>query len=80
MCYVTAQLCAANVRELPIALAHYAVRRKPGEPGALIANKLFARLTPADQLRCRWELHECREARRGQRNAEIVHDSAERER
>ncbi len=66
--YSVARL-AARVRELPVALAQTFVRTRPDSPRVATLNRLYAQLDPVDQLRCRAELFECREARRGQRLA-----------
>lgn len=72
MTHKTAPLCAANVRSLPVALAHVMSARKPGDATLERLNATYARLTPADQLRCRIELLECRAARRGEREALVL--------
>lgn len=61
-------------RDLPIALAHaFAAPNPYGEVGRMaLLNKIFATMSPADQLRCRAEFLECREAKRGKRLAEVV--------
>jgi hypothetical protein len=59
------QQCYARRRDLPIALAHVVAGTKPYSLALERLNRLYAGLTPADQLRCRAELLECREARRG---------------
>lgn len=62
---------AARVRELPVALAQTFVRVKPDSPRVETLNRLFRGLSLEGQLRCRAELFECREAKRGRRNAAI---------
>lgn len=63
---------AESVRELPVALAQTFVRTKPDSPRLETLNRLFVSMSLADQLRCRAELFECREARRGTRDATIL--------
>lgn len=65
---------AADVRELPLALAHaFAVPRPFSDQARLdLLNRVFSTMSPADQLRCRAEFLECREAKRGNRFAEVV--------
>lgn len=72
MTHKTAPLCAANVRSLPVALAHALHARRPGADDLPRLNATYARLAPADQLRCRIELLECRAARRGEREAQVL--------
>lgn len=61
-------------RELPVALAHAFSEPRPFADQARTAmlNRIFGTLSPADQLRCRAEVLECREAKRGKRLAEVV--------
>ena len=70
----SASRVAAQVRDLPIALAHcfsgpmlYAGAR--GQQRMDLLNRIFVQLDPVDQLRCRAELLECRAAKRGERFA-----------
>jgi hypothetical protein len=55
-------------RTLGIALAHcFAVCRAGRDTERLEQlNKLFAKLKPADQIACRWELLQCQRAVRGE--------------
>jgi uncharacterized tellurite resistance protein B-like protein len=62
----------ATRRELPEALAHYFVATKPGEPRLAAAARIYAHLNAADQLRTRAEISACRQARRGEVEAELV--------
>lgn len=60
-------------RPLWQALAHVIVNKRPGDPELEHLNRLYMRaLSPADQLRCRAEMLEVREAKRGCREAEIA--------
>lgn len=51
---------AANVRSLPIALAHSLARTKPDDERMDVLNRVFKGCKPIDQLRCRDELLQCR--------------------
>lgn len=72
MTHKTAPLCAANVRSLPVALAHVMSARRPGDPALVRLNATYARLAPAEQLQCRAELLEVKASRRGEREAQVL--------
>jgi hypothetical protein len=60
------------LRSLPYALAHYYAETLPWEQDRLtVLNRLFNSLSPAGQMMCRWELHETKAAKRGERLAEL---------
>lgn len=62
-------------RPLHAALAHIMANLMLGrcDPRRLeILNRLYMSLSPADQIRCRWEMLEVREAKRGNRPARIM--------
>lgn len=60
-------------RPLWMALAHSMAGLKLGNSERLaMLNRIYSTLRIADAIACRGELLECREARRGQRRAEIV--------
>lgn len=65
MCYVTATLCAQNIRPLGIALANELGRCKPGRDYERLAllSRLYTTFLPADQLQCRAELLDMHDAR-----------------
>lgn len=58
-------------RPLSIALAQRLANTKPGDPLMAAYNRIFQRMSPVDQLRCRDELHWCQLAKRGQLLAEV---------
>jgi hypothetical protein len=62
---------AANRRPLPLALAHWSARERPGSPRWTVANRLYNRFSLAGQIAYRAELLECRAAKRGERLAQI---------
>lgn len=52
-------------RPLPIALAHEFMRAKPADQERqFMLSRIFRRLKPVDQMRCRDELHFCRDIKR----------------
>lgn len=56
---------AVAAKPLPIALGRaFATARKATDPRLEYLNRIFAAMTPGDQLRTRCELLDCREARR----------------
>ena len=63
---------AANVRPLPVALAHCMIRAKPGTARMDLLNKLFRSTLPAAQMFARVEMAECRAAIRGEREAVVM--------
>lgn len=66
------QMMAARARPYPIALAHLLAKTKPTEGDRMqMLNDRFLRMNPADRVRCRAELRECREAVGGRREASV---------
>lgn len=65
MCYVTAALCAANIRPLGVALANELGRCKPGldQKRLTLLNRVYHGSWAKEQLRCRAELLDMHEAR-----------------
>lgn len=59
-------------RELPIALAHRAVKTKPGTSDSALVARLYMPLSPADKLAFFGEVDACRAARRGEIEAEVA--------
>jgi hypothetical protein len=60
-------------RELPIALAHELARAKvTDQDRQLVLGRIFRRLKPVDQFRCRAELMNCRQAKRGELVAQLA--------
>lgn len=49
----------------PIVLARQLANEKPGTRRMELLNRLFARLSPADKLRCQAEIAQCKAAKRG---------------
>lgn len=71
---LNAKSLLANVRQraLSVALAHEFARVKPCDQARLgVLNRIYGTLAPVGQLACRAELRECREAKRGNRQAAI---------
>ena len=62
--YPSAAAVARGVRVLPDALARALANEKPGSLRVTVLNALYNRMSPADQLRCKAEVHHIREARR----------------
>lgn len=63
---------AQRLRPLPIALAHAYAQTKPTEQPRLEAlNRLYHALKAGEQLQCRGELLACRNAKRGNHEAQI---------
>lgn len=60
------------LRPLPIALAHQFSKTRIGDPAQGVLNRIYAAMTLADQVKCRWELLECRAAKRGEREARAM--------
>ena len=65
-------LRTSHVRSLPVALAHCLMTARLGTGRMALLDRAFLRLMPADRLRCRAELHACREAKRAQYLSEVV--------
>lgn len=65
MCYVTATLCAQNIRPLGVALAHTLGRCKLGrdQERLELLNRVYRASLPAAQLQCRAELLDMHDAR-----------------
>lgn len=62
----------AKSRPLAIALAHELARVKiSDQPRQEVLGRIYRSLTPADQFKCRFELAQCRQARRGELLAEV---------
>lgn len=55
---------ARGIRALPDALAREITKAKPNSLRMVTLNSLYARLSPADKLKCQAEMHAIREARR----------------
>lgn len=60
----SAAAVAARVRVFPDALARELANEKPDSLRVVVLNALYNRMSPADQLRCKAELHRIRTARR----------------
>jgi hypothetical protein len=59
-------------RPLPIALAHELARVKVSDQHRQeVLGRIFRALAPGDQFKCRFELMQCRAARRGELLAEV---------
>lgn len=60
-------------RELPTALAHMLAATKLSDQGRQAwLGRIFRTLSPVDQFKVRWELAECRAAKRGERLAQVA--------
>lgn len=66
------QQATAARKDLPIALAHRAMRVKPGTPDDKILARIYAGLNPRDRMRFHAEVGECKAAKRGERLADVV--------
>lgn len=59
-------------RELPIALAHELARAKVCDQHRQeVLGRIYRALAPVDQFRCRFELTQCRAAKRGELLAQV---------
>jgi len=67
-------LYSAEQRPLPVALAHEFAALKWGKEGKRLdmLNRIYLELSPADRMRCRIELAQCRRAKMGEVRAEVV--------
>lgn len=66
------QRCAASHRPLPVALAHELARTKVSDQERhAMLGRIYRALPPAAQFRCRFELAQCRAAKRGELLAEV---------
>jgi hypothetical protein len=64
--------CADSCRELPVALAHELTRAKLADQNRQeLLGRIFNTMRPVDQFKCRFELAQCRAAKRGELLAEV---------
>lgn len=52
-------------RDLAVTIGQQLANEKPGTRRMELLNRLFARLSPADKLRCQSEIAQCKAAKRG---------------
>lgn len=73
MHYTLAQMLRERPsRPLPIALAHCLVNTSlRRQTRVAVLNRIYRRLKPAQQIRCRLEIIEARAAKRGERIAQV---------